>query len=69
MEVITIIVTIIIKEELRWEVAEKVKHTAPLYLRLCLYWSGQVQVRYVDSTTYYLLPTTYYRLPTIDYRL
>ena len=41
----------------------------PLYLRLYLYWSGQVQVRYVVSTTYYLLPTTYYRLPTIDYRL
>ena len=41
----------------------------PLYLRLYLSWSGQVQVRYVVSTTYYLLPTTYYRLPTTDYRL
>ena len=41
----------------------------PLYLRHYLYWSGQVQVRYVVSTSYYLLPTTYYRLPTTDYRL
>ena len=39
----------------------------PLYLRLYLYWSGQVQVRYVVSTTYYLLPTTDYRLPVRHY--
>ena len=44
MEVITIIITIIIKEELRWEVAEKVKWSQRA-LRSSLFFSNRVSQR------------------------
>ena len=69
MEVITIIITIIIKEELRWGVAEKVKHPDPSLPEalLVLVRSGSGQecgFDYLLPTTYDLRPTTYYLRPT-----
>ena len=54
MEVITIIITIIIKEELRWEVAEKVKHPDPSLPEalLVLVRSGSGQVCGFDKYRY-----------------